>query len=136
MPQITYRGPRYALRRPDTPDEFIRGNMVEVSQEWLNKYRKYITIQNNFTVVGDEGVTVDFGNDGIPDSGWTKKAISGWLKAKDVTVGGYATKGKLLDLVSTTLYPPAPEPEVIPEPEVVEEVAIEVVEELEKGDEQ
>jgi hypothetical protein len=108
--------------RPDTKESWIRKEPVQVSQEWLDKYR--ILICSNptaFKVEGDEGMTVDFGNDGLPDAGWTKKDISTWLKAKGVEFGGYATKGKLLGLVEETLNPPAPEPE----PVVVEEPAVE-----------
>lgn len=82
---------------------------------------------------GDAGVTVDEGNDGIPDAGWTKKDISDWLKAQGAEFSGYATKAKLLGLVEETLNPPAPEPE----PAVVEEpVAEEAVEEPIIGDEE
>tara|TARA_B100000963_G_C22248550_1_gene503157 strand:- start:94 stop:465 length:372 start_codon:yes stop_codon:yes gene_type:complete len=99
-----------------------RGEVREVSQEWLNKYRHWARQKGpkNLIIEGDEGITADEGNDGLPDSGWTKKDITGWLKDKGVTVTGYATKAKLLDKVKTTLNPPAPEP-------VVEEVALESV---------
>ena len=88
-----------------------------VSQGWLNQERHRLK-PNFFRIEGDEGVTVDAGNDGLPDSGWTKKDIGAWLKGKGETVSGYTTKSKLLDLVKTTLSPPAPEP-------VVEEVLVE-----------
>ena len=35
---LTYMGPRYQLRRPDNPNDFIRGQALEVSQAWLDKY--------------------------------------------------------------------------------------------------
>ena len=97
-----------------------RGQVREVSQEWLDKYRQWAIQKGpkNLLIEGDEGVTKDAGNDGLPDSGWTKKDITTWLKDKGVTVTGYATKGKLLDKVKTALNPPAPEP-------VVEEVLVE-----------
>tara|TARA_R110002020_G_scaffold15678_1_gene56093 strand:+ start:14614 stop:14886 length:273 start_codon:yes stop_codon:yes gene_type:complete len=81
-------------------------------------------------VEGDEGVTVDGGNDGVPDNGWTKKDIGAWLKAQGVGVGGYATKSKLLGLVEQTLNPPAPEPEPVVE-EVLEEIPADLPEQVE-----
>jgi len=119
LPKITYIGSNpYLKLRDDT--EMYRGQVREVSQEWLNKYRQWATQKGpkNLLIEGDEGVTKDAGNDGLPDSGWTKKDITTWLKDKGVTVTGYATKGKLLDKVKTALNPPAPEP-------VVEEVLVE-----------
>ena len=126
MPLVTYLGPRYAFRRPDTPDEFTRGDTVEVSQEWIDSHRKYLYVNNRFDVQGDEGVTQDDG-DGIPDSGWTKKDISKWLTAQGASFGGYATKSKLLGLVEATLNPPAPEPAPEPEPIAEPELAPEPV---------
>lgn len=130
MPKITYIGSNpYLKLRDDT--EMHRGEVREVSQEWLNKYRHWARQKGpkNLLIEGDEGVTVDEGNDGLPDAGWTKKDITGWLKEKGVTVTGYATKAKLLDKVKTALNPPAPEPvveEVAPEP-VAEEVVEETI---------
>lgn len=130
MPKITYKGPSYRRRLPDNT-EIYRGDTREVDQNWVNKHRHYLSKSNKILVEGDEGVTVDEGNDGLPDAGWTKKDITGWLKDKGVSIKGYATKAKLLDKVKTTLNPPAPEPvveEVAPEPvaeEVVEETIIE-----------
>jgi hypothetical protein len=131
LPKITYTGPYFVRRLPDNT-EMTRGDTREVSQAWIDQHRRYLNKCNRIIVEGDAGVTVDEGNDGLPDSGWTKKDITGWLKEKGVTVTGYATKAKLLDKVKTTLNPPAPEPvveEVAPEP-----VAEEVVEETIKED--
>ena len=112
---------------------WVRGEPVEVTQEWLNSNARYRLAPNTFRIEGDAGLTVDEGDDGIPDAGWTKKDISAWLKAKGAEFGGYATKAKLLGLVGETLNPPAPEPE----PAVVEEpVAEEAVEEPIIGDEE
>ena len=119
-------------RRTDLSGQWIRGEPVEVSQEWLNHQRNRLLSQY-FRIEGDAGVTVDAGNDGIPDSGWTKKDISAWLKDKGVEFSGYATKSKLLGLVEETLNPPAPEPE----PATVEEPVVEeAVEESIIGDEE
>jgi len=95
-----------------------------VSQEWLDLYRNKLPLQC-FLIEGDDSGPI---NDGNPDSGWTKKDISKWLKANGQSVTGYATKKKLLDLVDKVLNPPALEPEVAPEPEVIEEVPAPVVE--------
>jgi len=133
LPKITYIGSNpYLKLRDDT--EMHRGEVREVSQEWLNKYRHWARQKGpkNLLIEGDAGITVDEGNDGLPDAGWTKKDITGWLKEKGVTVTGYATKAKLLDKVKTTLNPPAPEPVV--EEVVSEPVAEEVVEETIKED--
>jgi hypothetical protein len=132
LPTVTFLGPMMYRRRTDLSGQWIRGEPVEVSQEWLNHQRNRLLSQY-FRIEGDAGVTVDAGNDGIPDSGWTKKDISAWLKAKGVEFSGYATKSKLLGLVEETLNPPAPEPE----PATVEEpVAEEAVEESIIGDEE
>ena len=125
MPLVTFLGPFRTRRRPDSPDEWERNKTEEVSQDWLETHRNAICGNPTaFRVEGDEGVTVDGGNDGVPDNGWTKKDISAWLKAQGAGVGGYATKSKLLGLVEQTLNPPAPEPEPVAE-EVPEEVPVE-----------
>lgn len=135
MPKVTYIGGTAYRKMPDGSKMVWPKNVpVEVSQEWLDEYRVQIcTSPTAFRVEGDGGVTVDEGNDGIPDAGWTKKDISTWLKAKGVEFGGYATKGKLLGLVEETLNPPAPEPE----PVVVEEPVLEETTPIEEitGDE-
>lgn len=152
MPTVTYIGGTAYRKKPDGSKEIWPKNMpVEVSQSWLDRYRIHICGNPTaFRVEGDGGVTVDEGNDGLPDAGWTKKDISAWLKAKGAKFSGYATKGKLLGLVEETLNPPAPEPEpavveepvveepVVEEPVVVEETPVEQdlsVEETKLGDE-
>ena len=132
MPTVTFLGPLAYRRRLDRSGEWIRGEPVEVSQQWLDQERRRLK-PRYFRIEGDAGVTVDEGDDGVPDAGWTKKDISAWLKAQGVEFSGYATKAKLLGLVEETLNPPAPEPE----PAVVEEpVAEEAVEESIIGDEE
>ena len=132
MPTVTFIGPLAYRRRLDMAGQWIRSEPVEVSQQWLNEQRRRLS-PKHFKIEGDEGETVDEGNDGVPDAGWIKKDISAWLKAQGVEFSGYATKTKLLALVEETLNPPAPEPE----PAVVEEpVAEEAVEEPIIGDEE
>ena len=136
MPTVTYIG-NYAYRKvPGTKDIWLKRVPTEVSQEWLDTNRTAIcTNPEVFVVKGDAkttagiGFTEDADGDGLPDSGWTKKDITGWLKDKGVSVTGYATKAKLLDKVKAALNPPAPEPvveEVAPEP-VVEKVVEETI---------
>jgi len=122
LPTVTYLGPTVYRKRPDIKDSWIRKEPVEVSQEWLNTHR--VAICSNptaFLVEGDEqaAVTVDAKDDGIPDSGWTKKDISAWLTERDVEYSGYTTKAKLLAMVEETLKPMVDEP--VAEPEPVEE---------------
>ena len=81
---------------------------------------------------GDEPLTTDAGNDGLPDDGWRRADIIDWVRANGGTVGRvYQTKTQLLAQVDTILNPPAPEPvvEEIAEEPVVEEVVEEAVEE-------
>lgn len=118
-------------RKMDSSGQWVRGEPVEVSQTWLDN-RRHRFSSNLFRIEGDAGVTVDEGSDGLPDSGWTKKDISAWLKAKGVEFSGYATKSKLLGLVEETLNPPAPEPE----PATVEAPVEEAVEKSIIGDEE
>ena len=99
----------------------IRGTPMDVSQEWLDANRGSLA-NKWWRIDGDTGITVDAGNDGIPDSGWTKKDITAWLGERGETVSGYATKSKLLGMVDLILNPPAPEP-VVEEPVVEEPVA-------------
>tara|TARA_R100000149_G_scaffold57755_1_gene26724 strand:- start:861 stop:1259 length:399 start_codon:yes stop_codon:yes gene_type:complete len=114
VPTVTYIGSRVYRKKPDgTGELWPRGEPVEVSQAYLDEHRVAIcTNPTAFLVEGDEGVTVDEGSDGLPDAGWTKKDITAWLVERGQTVGGYATKSKLLDAVEGVLNPaPAPEPE-------------------------
>ena len=92
--------------RPDTKETWERNQPVQVTQEWLDTHRVAIcTNPTAFRVEGDAGATVDEGNDGIPDAGWTKKDISAWLKGKGSQVSGYMTKTKMLDMVGNVLNP-------------------------------
>jgi len=136
LPTVTYLGPTVYRKRPDIKDSWIRKEPVEVSQEWLDTHR--VAICSNptaFLVEGDEqaAVTVDAKDDGIPDSGWTKKDISAWLTERGVEYGGYATKAKLLAMVEETLKPMVNEP--VAEPKPVEE-SVEAKQSTITGDEE
>ena len=104
MPKVTYKGPYFARRRPDKPGEFTRGETIIVAQEWLNRWRNRLP-ESHFTVEGDSGVTVDLGDDGIPDSNWSRKDIISWLGERNVAMSGYVTKIAALALVEETLNP-------------------------------
>ena len=122
MPTVTYTGPFYTRRNPAVymPD-FIRGQAVEVSQGWLDTRRRKLGV--NHHIEGDAGGHVDLGDDGIPDSGWTKAEIVAWLSGMGVEVGGgYKTKTTLLGIVEEALNP-APVEEPVVEAAVEEVVA-------------
>ena len=103
---LTYMGPQYQHRRPDSPNDFIRGQALEVSQAWLDEHRKHFTKSGqDFLIVGDEGVHSDEDNDGVPDKSWNRKKVLGWLAGYDIVPNGYATKTTLLDLVGKVMNP-------------------------------
>ena len=105
MPTVTYTGPFYERRRRDTPAPWLRGEAVEVTQDWLNEWRHTLPAKH-FSIEGDEGVTVDGGNDGIPDAGWSRKDILKWLTSNGISKGsGYLTKSAALALVEGHLNP-------------------------------
>lgn len=84
---------------------WTRGEVVEVEQEWLNEWRHSLPA-SHFLIEGDEGVTTDADNDGLPDTGWSRKDILAWLKAQEVPMGaGYLTKTAALKLVEEHLNP-------------------------------
>ena len=118
MPQIRFNGPSFYGRCADPlAADFTRGEVREVSQDWMNQWRTTIGAPK-FSILGDDGITIDAGNDGIPDSGWTRKDILAWLAENGVTpTGAYVTKSGLLTLVNGVLNPPTPAEE-----EIVEEV--------------
>tara|TARA_R100001163_G_C5058404_1_gene195015 strand:+ start:1588 stop:1992 length:405 start_codon:yes stop_codon:yes gene_type:complete len=125
---MTYKGPFYERKSPDPKvPAFIRGQKREVSQEWLDEFRRKIS-DTVFLIEGDEGVHIDLDGDGLPDDGWTRANIIKWLEDNGSSVGGgYKTKTKLLSLVDKVLNPPAPV--VVPEPVVEEAPVEEIVEE-------
>ena len=127
MPTVTYKGPWFTRRNPDsTLPDFERGKTIEVSQAWLDQYRG--RLGDSHLIDGDEPAHSDDGNDGIPDSSWRRTEIIKWLNAYGVdTAGGYKTKSSLLSLVEVVL---SPEAEEVLEDEVGEEPAEEAVEEV------
>ena len=125
---MTYNGPYYEARRKDTCEPWLRGQPVEVSQEWLEANRK--ALRRNFTIEGDEPATVDLQDDGIPDVAWNRKDILKWLKDNEVKTGStYLTKTAALALVESYLNPPVEVEEVKEDLSIVDDTT-------ETGDEQ
>ena len=119
MPTVTYLGPSYSVTL-DGVTPRIRGVPDEVSDEWLNSWRPRLD-PAQWRIEGDEGApTVDEGSDGIPDTGWNRKDILGWLDSKGVVPSGYTAKGRALELVAEYLNPVLDEEQVQVE-EVLEE---------------
>ena len=120
MPTVTYIGVEGFRRRRDMSGEWDRGVSVEVSQAWLDKWQ--LTLDPKmFRIEGDNpDDLIGKDNDGMPDSGWTKKQLAAWLKDKSIATTGYMTKTKMLAMAGNVLNP---EPTETPdeEPEMVEE---------------
>lgn len=124
MPTITYKGPFYERKSPDSKVRaFRRMEERHVTQKWLDTHRRKIS-EEHYLIEGDEGVHFDEANDGIPDMSWTKAKIVEWLEDNGSSVGGgYRTKSKLLDMVEGVLNP-VPVAEPVAE-EAVEEIPVE-----------
>lgn len=111
LPTITSLGPYFERAVPGMKRTVcLRGVPFEVTQEWLDHHRASLSAKY-WRIEGDAGVTVDEGNDGIPDAGWTKKDLVTWMTERGLEVGGYATKATLLKSVNAFLNPePVAEP--------------------------
>ena len=107
MPTVTYIGRSLSTRNVDsTHPDFIRNEPREVTSAWLARY--FVRFGPDYLIEGYEppvGESVDIGNDGIPDEGWSRKDISAWLAKYDIKPKGYATKSTLLELVATVMSP-------------------------------
>ena len=107
MPTVTYIGRSWSTRNVDsTHPDFIRNEAREVTSAWLDRY--FIRFGPDYLIEGYEpavGESVDIGNDGVPDEGWSRKDISAWLANYDIKPKGYATKSTLLELVATVMSP-------------------------------
>ena len=127
MPTVTFLGPFVSRRRPDNAESWLRSQPTEVSQAWLNQWRSKVNQPKYFLVEGDqgdEGETVDFDDDNIPDSGWTKKDITNWIVENGGKVDGYSTKSKLLVTVDNIRNPALGE-ETISEDTLAQSVGVE-----------
>ena len=107
MPTVTYIGKSWTTRNVDsTHRDFIRNEPREVTSAWMDRY--FVRFGPDYLIEGYEpavGESVDIGNDGIPDEGWSRKDISAWLAKYDIKPKGYATKSTLLELVATVMSP-------------------------------
>jgi len=68
-----------------------------------NGYLKLVGEPTELPAVADE--TVDAGDDGIPDEGWTRNDIIEWLKTREVRTRAGLTKAQLLTRVEEYLNP-------------------------------
>ena len=111
LPIVKFLGPFNVRRSPcGRSEDFYRGVPREGTQAWLDQWRRALpashwVIQGDAGDAGDAGETVDAGNDGIPDSGWTRKDIMKWLTQYDANPSRYATKTQLLTIVNTLMNP-------------------------------
>ena len=102
LPTVTFLGPFFERPMRHTMGMWTRGEVVEVSQEWLDEWRH--TLPTSHFLI--EGESIDQGNDGLPDTGWSRKDIIAWLKDKNISTGsGYLTKTAGLKLVEEYLNP-------------------------------
>jgi len=105
LPTVTFLGPFFERPMRHAMGMWTRGEVVEVEQEWLNEWRHTLPAAR-FLIEGDEETTTDADNDGLPDTGWSRKDILAWLKAQEVPMGaGYLTKTAALKLVEEHLNP-------------------------------
>ena len=103
MPTVTFLGPFFERPMRHTMGMWTRGEVVEVSQHWLNEWRHSLSA-SHFLIEGEEGVTTDAGNDGLPDTGWSRKDILAWMNTNNIsTGGGYLTKTAALKLIEESL---------------------------------
>ena len=107
MPTITYKGPRRAGANMGRLGWWTWGEVREVSAEWLESNRVAVD-GPEFVITGHafEAKTVDAGNDGIPDMGWTKGDILAWMEEKEIESSSLSTKKKLLAAIDAHLNPP------------------------------
>ena len=105
---MKFLGPYNVRRSPcGRSEDFFRGIPRNVTQAWLDQWRRALPA-SHWLIEGDAGPvseTVDAGNDGVPDSGWTRKDIMNWLNKYDANPSRYATKTQLLVIVNTLMNP-------------------------------
>lgn len=102
LPTVTFLGPFFERPMRHAMGMWTRGEVVEVSQQWLDEWRHTLPA-SRFLI---EGESIDQGNDGLPDTGWSRKDIIAWLKDKNISTGsGYLTKTAGLKLVEEHLNP-------------------------------
>ena len=104
MPIVTYNGLHRHRNFPDNGGEFTRGQSVEFTTAWLDKWHNALP-SDQFTVEGYEPPTEDEGQGGVPDRGWKVADIRSWLTGYGLNPKGYATKTALLRLADDALNP-------------------------------
>jgi len=108
LPTITYKGRRRTGANCGRLGWWIWGQAREVSAEWLDANRSAVE-GSDFVIEGhtfEKAVaTVDTGNDGIPDMGWTKGDILAWMEEKGIASSSLSTKKKLLAAIDEYLNP-------------------------------
>lgn len=102
MPTVTFLGPFFERRKRHSMGMWIRGETVEVQQDWLDEWRH--SLPESHFKISEEITSEDAGNDGIPDIKWSRKDILSWMNDNDVSTGsGYLTKTAALKLVEESL---------------------------------
>ena len=109
LPTITYRGPRRTGANCGRLGWWAWGKPREVDAEWLETHRVAID-GPEFRIEGytfkEAEKTVDEGDDGLPDMGWTKGDILSWMEEKGIASSSLSTKKKLLAAIEAHLNPP------------------------------
>lgn len=138
---MKFLGPYNVRRSPcGRSEDFFRGIPRNVTQAWLDQWRRSLP-DSHWLIEGDAGPvseTVDAGNDGVPDSGWTRKDIMNWLTKYDANPSRYATKTQLLVIVNTLMNPDLIEEvaDVTDEPMIEENIEVaDTTEEEQESDE-
>ena len=107
MPTVVYIGKQKAGRNMGALGYWRWGAPVDKSQEWVDANSK--ALHGQFKVDGKlyqlPAPKQDEGNDGIPDTKWTKGDIMTWLDDEGVDYSSLNTKAKLLAKVKEHLNP-------------------------------
>jgi len=103
LPTVTFLGPFFERPMRHGIGVWTRGKVNQVTQEWVNEWRHSLPA-SHFLIESEEVTTIDAGNDGLPDSGWSRKNILDWMNNNEVSTGsGYLTKTAALKLVEEHL---------------------------------
>ena len=86
MPTVTFIGPEVWRNAPDQGAEFNRAVPQEKSQAWIDQWRRRLSA-SHWRIEGDEPLTVDADQDGLPDDGWRRAAIIEWIRNNGGSVG-------------------------------------------------
>jgi hypothetical protein len=109
LPTIVYPGPlpqrrtRCGTLYRGQPVEITYAQLLLVQGQVTNGYLKLVGELIELPAVVDE--TVDAGNDGIPDEGWTRNDTVEWLNTREVRTRVGLTKAQLLTRVEEYINP-------------------------------